>query len=109
MQRMGFCIYLKAEKIADYKRLHSAVWPEVLATINRCHIQNYTIYLKEPENILFATFDYHGHDYEKDMALMAQDPKTQEWWAVTIPCQTAFESRQTGEWWARMEEVFHSD
>ena len=43
------------------------------------------------------------------MALMAADPRTQEWWAVCKPCQESLESRKPGEWWADMEEVFHHD
>jgi L-rhamnose mutarotase len=41
------------------------------------------------------------------MAKMAADPKNQEWWAFTIPCQRPLETRKEGEWWAMMEEVFH--
>ena len=39
MQRMGMCIRLKPETVAEYLRLHQAVWPEVLATISACHIR----------------------------------------------------------------------
>ena len=106
MQRIGMVIGLKPEKIEDYKRLHAAVWPEVLAMISACNIKNYSIFLKEPENLLFSFFEYHGTDYTGDMARMAADPKTQEWWAVCMPCQTPLETRKDGEWWAGMEEVF---
>jgi L-rhamnose mutarotase len=50
-----------------------------------------------------------GSNFEADMALMAADPRTQEWWAVCKPCHEPLESRQPGEWWADMEEVFHHD
>lgn len=106
MQRIGMVIGVKPEKIADYKRLHAAVWPEVLARISACNIRNYSIFLKEPENLLFSFFEYHGTDYAGDMAKMAADPKTQEWWAVCMPCQAPLETRNEGEWWASMEEVF---
>jgi L-rhamnose mutarotase len=109
MLRMAQCVGLKPEMLADYKRIHAAVWPEVLATIARCNIKNYSIYLKEPENILFAYFEYHGADYAADMALMAADPKTREWWNITDLMQQPLENRRAGEWWARMEEVFHVD
>ena len=49
MQRMGQVIGLNAEKIAEYKRLHAAVWPDVLKMISGCNIRNYSIFLKEPE------------------------------------------------------------
>jgi L-rhamnose mutarotase len=109
MQRMGQLIGLKAEDIPEYKRLHAAVWPGVLATIAACNIKNYSIFLKEPENILFAYFEYHGTDYAADMTKMAADPVTQDWWKICGPMQIPFETRKEGEWWARMEEVFHTE
>jgi L-rhamnose mutarotase len=109
MQRMGQVIGLNAEKIAEYKRLHAAVWPDVLKTITACNIKNYSIFLKEPENLLFAYFEYHGTDFAADMAKMAADKTTQEWWAVCMPCQAPLATRAEGEWWAGMEEVFHHD
>ena len=106
MQRIGMVIGVKPEKIEEYKRLHAAVWPEVLARISACNNRNYSIFLKEPENLLFSFFEYHGDDYAGDMAKMAADPKTQEWWAVCMPCQAPLDTRKEGEWWANMEEVF---
>jgi L-rhamnose mutarotase len=98
---------VKPDQIAAYKRYHSAVWPEVAATISECNIRNYSIYLKD--DLLFSYFEYVGEDYEADMAKMAADPKTQEWWAIQKPIQEPLPSRRNGEWWADMEEVFHQD
>ena len=109
MQRMGMMIGLKPEKILEYKALHAAVWPEVLARISASNICNYTIFLREPENILFGTWDYHGSDFAGDMAAIAADPVTKDWWALTDPCQVPLHSRAPGDWWAMMEEVFHHD
>ena len=109
MQRMGYILGLKPEKVAEYVRLHADVWPEILEMISACNITNYSIYLKEPENLLFAYYEYHGTDHAADMAKMAADPKTQEWWCVCMPCQEPLATRKEGEWWASMEEVFHLD
>lgn len=109
MQRMGMVIGVKPEMIAEYKRLHAAVWPEVLALISDCNIRNYTIFLREPENLLFGYWEYHGKDFSADMVKIAASPKNQEWWSFTIPCQQPLESRKEGEWWAMMEETFHLD
>jgi L-rhamnose mutarotase len=109
MQRMGMMIGLKPDKVAEYKRLHAAVWPEILTLISDCNIRNYTIFLKEPENLLFGTWEYHGTNFEADMAKMAADAKNQEWWSVCMPCQQPLDTRKEGEWWAMMEEVFHLD
>lgn len=109
MQRMGMVIGLQPGKVEEYKRLHEAVWPEILDLISRCNVKNYSIFLKEPENMLFGYWEYHGTDFEADMAEMAADPKNQEWWSFCIPCQKPFETRKEGEWWAMMEQVFHMD
>jgi L-rhamnose mutarotase len=109
MTRMAFCIGLKPEHIADYKRLHAAVWPDVLRRITASHIHNYSIFLREPENLLFAYWDYSGTNFAADSAAMAADPMTQTWWEVCMPCQAPLTSRAEGEWWAGMEEVFHLD
>jgi hypothetical protein len=47
MKRYGSVIGLRAEKVAEYKKLHAAVWPEVSRMIAKCHIQNYSIYLRQ--------------------------------------------------------------
>lgn len=109
MQRMGMCLRLRPERVRDYRRLHTAVWPEVLARLFASNIHNYSIFLKEPENILFAYWEYHGSDFAADAAAMAADPRTRDWWALCVPCQVPFETRKAGEWWATMDEVFHLD
>jgi L-rhamnose mutarotase len=109
MKRMGMVIGIKPERIAEYKKTHAAVWPEVLAKISHCNMRNYTIFLREPENLLFGYFEYHGQDWAADAAKMAADPKTREWWAIHNPMQTPLASRNEGDWWAMAEEVFHTD
>ena len=106
---MGFVLGLKADKIDDYRRLHAAVWPEMLDLLGRHGIRNFSIYLKEPENLLFSTFEYHGTDYEADQKMLAAEPVAEKWGAVVGACQQPLPTRKPGEWWAAMEEVFHVD
>jgi len=105
MKRYGSVIKLRPEKEQEYRRLHAEPWPGVLAMIRDCHIRNYSIFLKD--GFLFSYFEYTGDDYASDMARMAGDPTTREWWRLTDPCQEALETREPGEWWASMEEVFY--
>jgi L-rhamnose mutarotase len=109
MVRMGMMINIKPEMIEEYKRLHADAWPAVLKQIRASNIRNYTIFLREPENLLFGCWEYHGTDFEADMAAMAADPETREWWTHTDPCQTPLASRKGDEQWSMMEEVFHTD
>ncbi|MFB3828342.1 MAG: L-rhamnose mutarotase [Bryobacteraceae bacterium] len=107
MRRYGWVIGVKPEAIERYKAYHARVWPEILEMIRKCNIRNYSIYLKD--DTLFGYYEYHGEDHEADMARMAADPKTQEWWSVMGPMQQPLPTRKQGEWWAEMEEVFHMD
>lgn len=107
MRRYGRLVKVKPEAIEAYEKIHEAVWPEVLATIHACNIRNYTIF--RHENLLFSYFEYVGDDYEADMKKMAEDPKTQEWWTHTDPMQESVVNDGSGEWWATMREVFHTD
>ena len=107
MQRYGQVIRLQPGALEEYKQYHAQAWPEVLKMIRRCHIRNYSIYHKD--GTLFAYFEYVGRDFQADMARMAADPKTQEWWAIMKPLQDPLPTRAEGEWWSDMEEVFHTD
>ena len=107
MKRYGQVIGVKPETFDDYVRFHADVWPEVLKMIYECNIRNYSIFHKD--GTLFAYFEYIGDDFEADMAKMAADPKTLEWWDIMMPMQEPLETRSEGEWWADMDEVFHTD
>lgn len=107
MKRIGQLIGLRPDRYAEYIAAHAAVWPGVLARIRDSNIRNYSIYRFGDQ--LFAYFEYVGEDYEGDMQRIADDPETQRWWDVMMPMQRPVEGRAPGEWWAAMEEVFHTD
>lgn len=107
MKRFGQIIGVDPARFEEYKKYHAAVWPEILEMIKACNISNYSIFHKNSQ--LFAYFEYTGTDFAADMAKMAADPKTQEWWAIMEPMQRPVSTRSQGEWWANMEEVFHVD
>ncbi len=107
MKRFGQVIGIKPEHITEYEKLHADVWPDVLKMIKECNIQNYSIF--RDKTTLFAYFEYHGDDFEADMAKMAADKTTQKWWDICMPMQNPVEDRAQGEWWKSLKEVFHAD
>ncbi len=44
---MRVCFHLKvrADRLTDYRRLHAAVWPDMLAALREAGIRNYSIFL----------------------------------------------------------------
>jgi L-rhamnose mutarotase len=107
MKRFGQIIGVDPQKFEEYKKYHAAVWPDVLKMIKECNISNYSIFHKD--SMLYAYFEYTGNDFDADMAKMAADRRTQEWWDIMKPMQRPVPARAEGEWWANMEEVFHLD
>lgn len=107
MKRYGQVIRVNPETFGEYVRYHADVWPDILKMIYECNIRNYSIFHKDAT--LFAYFEYIGDDFKADMAKMAADPKTLEWWDIMMPMQEPLETRAEGEWWADMDEVFHTD
>ncbi|MBN2167485.1 MAG: L-rhamnose mutarotase [Marinilabiliaceae bacterium] len=107
MKRFGQTIKLKPECASEYIKHHKLVWPAVLRKIKECNISNYSIFFKD--NNLFAYFEYEGYDFNGDMKKMADDEITQKWWDTVKPLMDPLETRQPGEFWADMEEIFHLD
>ncbi|CAB4548110.1 unannotated protein [freshwater metagenome] len=107
MKRIGSVIQVSPESITEYEKIHADVWPGVLATLKKSNVSNYSIY--RYENMLFSYMEYSGNDFEKDMAAIAADPTTQDWWKVTAPMQVPVAEVKDGEWWHAIPEVFHLD
>jgi L-rhamnose mutarotase len=97
-------VQLKPEAADEYQAIHAAVWPSVLAALERAHIYDYSIHYDPPLNLLIATFKYGGKDYEGDMKKVAADPETQRWWKLTDKMQESFVEGAEGSgkdvpWW----------
>jgi L-rhamnose mutarotase len=107
MKRYGQVLRLKPGMLERYREYHAAVWPEVLDTIRRHNMRNYSIYHKD--GYLFAYFEYVGSDFAGDLAKMAAEPKYNEWLGIMTSMQDPVPTRAEGEWWASMQEVFHTD
>jgi L-rhamnose mutarotase len=110
MKRYGLITGLHPDKVDEYKKLHAAVWPDVLAKITECNLRNYSIYFREVPGVgplLFSYFEYVGEDFDADMALMAADETTQKWWKVCTPCQRPIAEAELSGAWVGMDEVFH--
>ena len=107
MIRKGLVIGIKPEFIAEYKKTHSDVWPDILEKISESKIKNYSIFAQEDR--LFAFFEYHGDDFEKDMTKMKNDPRFIEWEKFHENMFRLLEHQEKFEGWVELEEVFRKD
>ena len=96
---------LKRDKIEEYCTLHAATWPGVLNTISACNLKNYSIFLQD--DMVFSYFEYTGENYDADMAKMAQDTVTQDWWHHTHPCFETFAIDPQSEYYHDMRQIIY--
>src|SRR5947208_17124727 len=85
MKRYGMVIGVRPEKLEEYKRLHAAVWPEIIRLLEEAQVKNYSIFQKD--ELLFGYFEYHGNDLAADFKRMNAEPIVKQWYAVCEPCQ----------------------
>lgn len=98
---------IKVDNLEEYKKWHANPMEGVNDAIKKANLKNYSIYSRG--EYLFAYFEYHGDDFEADMARMAEDPCTQAWWNVVKPLMRPLDDRKDGEFWSAMEEIYHLD
>lgn len=107
VERHGLIVGVVPERRDEYLRLHSAVWPQVEATLTACNVTNYSIFVAG--NTLIAYYEYVGLDHDADMRRIQADPVSQEWWTHTDPCQVPVAGTPAGELWFDAELVWHLD
>lgn len=109
MRRFGQRVGIRPECLAEYKRHHAAIWPEIAAAIQDAGIRNYSIFACGTQ--LVGYFEYEGPDeeYVARMERLASAPRMREWWDLMEPMQVPDPQRARGTWWTDMEEVFHLD
>ena len=106
VQRFGKVVGIKPEMIAEYKRLHADSNPGVRDLLNKYHMHNFSIYLKEIDGkwYEFMYFEYTGDNYKADMAKLAKEPRNIEWLKVCDPMQIPLKGHKS---WAPMERVYY--
>lgn len=104
IRRIGMVIGIKEECIAEYRALHDG--PGVRDLLEAANMRNFSIFLQRmPDGKFyeFAYFEYHGSDYEADMAKLAKEPRNIAWLKRTDAAQVPLEGRKS---WAAMETIF---
>jgi L-rhamnose mutarotase len=77
MRRNAFAMRLKPGFASEYKRRHDGIWPELKAELRKAGVSDYSIYLDEKTNTLFA-FQHLAEDATNDE--LAQKEIVKKWW-----------------------------
>lgn len=106
MQRVGFVLQVRQDRLAEYKLRHRAVWPEMLEALRRTGWRNYSLFLRE-DGLLFGYLE--TDDFAAALAGMAATDVNHRWQAEMAPFFESTAGRPADQALVRLEEVFHLD
>ena len=78
MERLAFKMYLNEGQKEEYRKRHNELWPELRQLLKGAGVSEYSIFLDEETNILFAFQKVSGEGGSQDLG---QTEIVQKWWA----------------------------
>jgi L-rhamnose mutarotase len=91
--------------IAEYKRYHEKIWPEITNSIKGAGILDLEIYLRGTRMFMILEVD-DTFSFEKKAEADRKNRKVREWEDLMWRFQKALPDAQPGEKWLPMERIF---
>lgn len=104
MERVGFLLKVRADRMDDYRVRHREVWPEMLAALRETGWSNYSLFLA-PDGHLFGYFE--TENLEQALTGMAEREVNSRWQKDMAPFFEGLDGVPADEGLLRLEEVFH--
>lgn len=102
MKRFAFKMKLKAGCKDEYRRRHDEIWPELAELIRSTGVSDYSIFLDDETNTLFAVQKQNGEASSQDLG---SNPLVQKWWAYMADIMET--NPDKSPWTFPLEEVFY--
>lgn len=106
MERVGFLLKVRKDRLDEYKEHHEKVWPEMLEALRRHGWNNYSLFLSE-DGSLFGYFESES-GFQNSLDGMAAEDVNIRWQEFMAPFFEKLEGRPD-ESLLRLEQVFHLD
>ena len=107
-----FCLTLDLKNdpklIAEYKRYHEKIWPEITQSIRDSGIEDMEIYLLGTRMFMIVEVN-EQFSFEAKAESDRTNPKVQEWEKLMGTFQQLLPGTKPGEKWLLMERVFKLD
>ena len=106
-RRFCFALDLKNDPalIAEYRKYHEKIWPEITQSLKSSGIEDLEIYLLGTRMFMIMEVG-DTFSFEKKAKSDEQDPKVQAWEKLMWRFQQALPEAKPGEKWLRMERIF---
>lgn len=104
MQRIGFRLQLRKERLDEYVTHHQNVWPEMLAALSATGWHNYSLFLDRSDATLFGYFE--TPDLEAALDGMAETEVNARWQAMMAEFFVALDGKRPDEGFLKLENIF---
>ena len=104
MQRHAFKMKLKPGVVAEYKKRHDEIWPELSRELRAAGISDYFIFLDEETLTLFAVQKLSD---KNSAAALPNSPIVRKWWDYMAPLMETHPDHSPVA--KPLKEVFHLD
>ena len=91
--------------IAEYKRYHQRIWPEIAKSIKDAGIEELEIYLLGTRMFMIMEVD-ETFSFEAKSRADQANPKVREWEELMWKFQKPLPQARPGEKWLQMDRVF---
>ena len=91
--------------MAEYKKYHEKIWPEITASIKDSGIENLEIYCIENRLFMILEAD-ETFTFERKTTMDTENKRVQDWEDLMWNYQQALPSAKEGEKWLLMEKIF---
>lgn len=105
MERVGFKLKLKKERLDEYVKHHQHVWPEMLSALSQTGWQNYSLFLDRNDATLFGYFE--TPDLQTALTGMALTDVNARWQNVMADFFEALDGRRPDEGFLHLENIFY--
>lgn len=104
MKREAFKMFLKPGNAEEYKRRHANLFPELRQLLTESGVRNYSIYLDEDTNVLYAYQELEGEGGSQDLG---ETEACKKWWAYMADIMETNPDNSPVS--IPMPEMFHMD
>ncbi len=104
MRRVCFQLKVKAERIAEYRERHCAVWAEMLEALHESGWHNYSLFMRE-DGLLIGYFETTS--LPSALAAMEKTDINRRWQAEMADFFEDLRDRRPDQGFLELEEIFH--
>lgn len=105
MKRIGFLLKVRPDKVAEYKKHHEAVWPEMQAALRRSGWHNYTLFIRA-DGLVFGYFETPA-DFQSALEAIQNEPINPKWNEFMAPFFEKLPDVAVDESMLELEQYFH--